>query len=261
MHMLRKVRELRTYTLQVPNGFIGEIGDLYFDDATWTVRYLVANGSAWLSSRQVLISPIALGKIDDMKNTLDVNLTVEQVGNSPSIDSEKPVSREYEAEYYRYYGWPFYWVGEERWGWATYPMDMRLPGMSDTLHAQNGDPHLRSVEEVMGYQIQARDGDIGRVVDFIVNDETWALRYLVITTRALLSGRQVLISPHWIENINWERSTVTVDLLRESIQSAPEYDPQSVVTRSYEIQLFNHFGREEDFDAVYVGHQAGIRTK
>lgn len=261
MHMLRRVKELHEYTLDAVNGLVGKVNELYFDDATWTVRYLVAKASPWMPRQEVLLSPIAVKKIDDMKASVDLNLTVEQIQNSPAASTERPVSREYEEEYYHYYGWPLYWAGEERWGWGTYPMDMRLPGTGDTLHAREGDPHLRSTRETTGYSIQARDGDIGHIEDFIVHDETWALRYMVVNTRNFMPGREVLISPHWIESISWERSRISVDLMRDAIANAPEYDPRSVVTRNYEMQLFRHFGREEDMDAVFVGRKAAAGTR
>jgi hypothetical protein len=256
MHMLRKFTELRDFTLAAQGVVIGKPGDLYFDDDTWTVRYIVLRESAWFSRRQVLISPIALGKIDDNKRVIDVNLTAEQIKNSPPADSDTLVSRQFEKEYYRYYGWPTYWMGEGRWGASAYPTGMAIPDVSGILKGADGVSCLRSLCGLIGYAIEARDGAIGEVVDANVNDETWALRYLVVNTRMVLPGKEILISPHWLEHIAWDNSIISADLSLDQIRNAPGYDPGSVLTRHDEAQLFRYFGREDDREAVRVRHRA-----
>ena len=105
----------------------------------------------------------------------------------------------------------------------------------------NVDPHLRSALEVLGYHIHARDGDIGHVDDYIVGDQNWTVPYVVVDTRNWLPGKKVLISPAWIESIDWERSHVTIPLLKDAIQTAPEYDESSEITREYEERLHEHY--------------------
>jgi sporulation protein YlmC with PRC-barrel domain len=102
---------------------------------------------------------------------------------------------------------------------------------------------LRSLEEVKGYHIQATDGKIGHVEDFIVDDESWEIRYLVVDTRKWLHGKQVLLSPKWIQEIKWLESNVYVDLSREAVRNSPKYDPFSPVNREYEIRLYDYYGR------------------
>lgn len=106
------------------------------------------------------------------------------------------------------------------------------------------DPHLRSTDNVMGYKIQASDGEIGHVEDFIIDDEIWAIRYLVIDTRNWLPGKKVLVSTHWIERVCWDESKVFVNLLRESIRQSPEYTEESLITRDYETGLHHHYNRQ-----------------
>src|SRR5471032_2362823 len=114
--MLQNTAELYGFKLTASDGEIGHVKDFYFDDKTWVIRYLVADTGSWLSGRLVLISPHAFGTLDENKKTLHVALRKKQIENSPSPESHKPVSRQYEIEYFRYYGWPTYWEGGAMWG-------------------------------------------------------------------------------------------------------------------------------------------------
>jgi hypothetical protein len=108
---------------------------------------------------------------------------------------------------------------------------------------QESDPHLRSTREVIGYHIQARDGEIGHVEDLIVEDEIWFIRYLVIDTRNWLPGRKVLVAPAWAEQVNWVERRVYLDLSRETVKNSPEFDPSMPVNREYEVRLYDYYGR------------------
>jgi hypothetical protein len=168
------------------------------------------------------------------------------VQDSPPIAADQPVSRQYEQEYFKYFGWPAYWHGPALWGPGPFPLLYPpVPALGDepgTIHP-SGDPHLRSVKEVSGYHLQARDGELGHVDDVVVEDSNWAIRYLVIQTRAWL-GRKVLLAPQWIQEVRWQNSSVAVDLTRDCIKHAPEYDPHSAITREYEVSLFKYYSRE-----------------
>jgi uncharacterized protein YrrD len=243
--MLNTAKSLKGYKLESLDGEIGMAREFYFDDRYWTVRYLVADTGDWLTDKQVLLSPYALVGVIPHDEQIVVNLTKKQIQDSPSLDTDKPVSRQYEEEYYGYYGWPNYWGGMDVWG--TYPYIMRDPEQWG-FHG-NGerawDPHLRSTREVTGYDILAKDGLIGHVDDFIIDDETWTIRYLVVATRNWLPGKKVLVSPKWITSVNWTESNVTTDLTREAIKQSPEYTEDSLLTRAYEIGLHQHYGRPE----------------
>lgn len=248
--MLHKASDFKSMVLQATNGDIGRVKDLYFGDENWTVRYLVADTGKWLPGRKVLISPFAVQQVHTDK--VVINLTREQIENSPSIDEHKPVSRQFEIEYYRYYNWPYYWQGTAMWGplprpstsygQVTGPQGQTWPPL-DTAQTPT-DPHLRSVNEVTGYYIQARDGELGHVEDFLVEDEVWGISYLVVDTRNWWPGKKVLISPEWTQSVDWHQSKVHVDLDRETIKSAPEYNPSEPLNREYEERLFRHYKRE-----------------
>jgi sporulation protein YlmC with PRC-barrel domain len=225
--MLQNLKELYGNKLAASDGEIGQVEDFYFDDKTWAVRYLVANTGTWLSGRQVLLSPHAFGRWDrDMKSLL-VNLTRKQIENSPSIESHRPVSRQYEEEYYRYYGWPAYWDGGGMWGIGEYPVVLPPPTKQEIeahQHHRRDDKHLRSTHAVTGYHIQATDGAIGRVTGFMVDDKSWAIRELVVESGHWYSGKEILISPSKIERISYDESKVFVNLPRADIQRTTEDD-------------------------------------
>lgn len=244
--MLRSVKEVKGYTLRADDGKIGHCTDFLFDDEIWTIRYMVADTGRWLPGKKVLISPISLGEPDWASNLLPVLLSKKQIEQAPELDENAPVSRQYEIKYHEYYGWPTYWVGPDVWGLNNYPAPLFSKKLKESakVESENGDPHLRSATEVMGYHIHARDGEIGHVEDFIVEDHTWTIRYMIIDTRNWLPGsRKVLVSPKWIDSVEWLENKVKIDLTVEQIRQAPEYDPAAPVNRAYEEKLYDFYGR------------------
>lgn len=255
--MLSNVNTLKGYKLDGFDGEIGKVEGFYFDDQHWTIRYLVAETGIWLTGRQVLISPYALFAVVKEKQHITVRLSKKQIEESPSLDSDKPVSRQFEEAYYGHYGWPTYWDGPYVWGTTPY-LERKRDKWIKTIQMEKGwDPHLRSTEIVSGYHIQALDGEIGHVEDFILDDVTWAIRYLVVGTRNWWPGKKVLISPHWIERVSWAESKVVVNLNRETIKQSPEYTAESLVTQDYETGLHRHYDRRGYW---VVEREAGVAT-
>ncbi len=249
--MLRNVKDLRGYAIRATDGVIGEVGDLYFDDEDWATRYLVVDTGSWLSGRKVLVSPLAIGHPDWTSRSLPVSLTKAQVENSPDIDTQKPVSRQYEAAYFAYYGYPYYWGGAGIWGMGAYPGALTTErqfeeGMKTRRAAAKQTPddcHLRSCSDVIGHHIHATDGDIGHVDDFVMDDHTWAIRYLVVNTSNWWVGHRMLVAPQWIEAVDWSTAKVSVDLTRDAIKGAPPYDGVAPFTRAQEQAMYKHYGR------------------
>ncbi len=112
-----------------------------------------------------------------------------------------------------------------------------------TNRDNGADPHLRSCNEVKGYHIHARDGEIGHVQGFLVDDSMWAIRYLIVDTSNWWMGHQILLSPEWIRDVSWAQSTVNIDLDRQAIKDAPAYDPNAPLIRSAEGSIYSHYGR------------------
>jgi sporulation protein YlmC with PRC-barrel domain len=260
--MLRSTKDLEGYAIEATDGMIGEVKDVYFDDEKWVVRYLIVETGSWLASRKVLISPIAIGKADWAARVLAVSITKDQVRNSPDIDTDKPVSRQHEMQYLNYYSYPYYWGGANFWGNSTYPGAM-LTGVgyagsgaeflvaqaargradAETEGRQKGDPHLRSGNAVMNYHIEATDGGMGKVKSLLIDEETWAVRYLVVDTSNWWLGQQVIIAPQWIQAIGWPDATIDVKVTRQAVKDAPRYDPSAPLSRDHEMSLHQHYGR------------------
>jgi hypothetical protein len=241
--MFYKATTLKFYSLHSLDGKIGAVRDFYFDDRHWTIRYLVAETGDWLTDRQVLISPYALAAVNEQEQSISINLTNKQIKDSPSLDSDKPVSRQFEEAYHGYYGWPMYSGGPFIWGPYPNIVRDRKKVKGSTQNKKAWDSHLRSAEHVSGYHIQAKDGEVGHVDDFIIDDEIWAIRYLVINTRNWWPGKKVLVSPRWIDSVSWGDSKVFVDLLRGTIKQSPDYLKEPMLTRDYEVRLHQHYNR------------------
>ena len=262
--MLHSSAELEGFKIGATDGEVGKIRDFYFDDHSWVIRYLVVNTGAWLADRQVLISPFAIGEPDWEQNVLPVSITRQQVKDSPSIDTDKPVSRQHEVGYLGYYGYPLYWGGSGMWGGYGYPGAMmtglgyggtdaqyrrteadtaRRSYEEDIVRREQQDPHLRSCSEVARYHIHASDGEIGHVDGFLVDARSWSIRYLVVNTSNWWIGHKMLVSPEWIKDVSWAAGTVNVDLTRAAVQSAPPYDPETQLDRIEEDSMYKHYGR------------------
>jgi len=225
-HLLN-TKELVGNKLAALDGDIGHIRDFYFDDNIWVVRYAVADTGSWLTGRLVLLSPHAFGKLDQREKTLHINLRKLQIQDSPSIDSHKPVSRQYEVEYFRYYGWPAYWAGDAMWGLGGFPV--LVPPAKDEIEAQRiyyhrDDKHLQSTLDVTGYPIQAVDGVIGHVSSFLVDDRSWAIRDMVVETGHWYSGKEIRIPTSQIERISYMEAKVIVTLTMAEIDKTAEHE-------------------------------------
>ena len=200
--MLIKAKTIKGYKLNSLEGEIGKVNEFYFDDKHWAIRYLIADTGSWLTDRRVLISPYAMVSVNKEAKQIEINLTKKQIENSPSLDSDKPVSLQYEQAYYLYYGWPSYWGGSSMWGSSPFIVHESEKWNKSTQSEKGWNPHLRSTQEVSGYHIQAVDGKIGHVEDFIIDDwTTWAIRYLIVNTQNWWPGKKVLVSPKWIERV------------------------------------------------------------
>jgi hypothetical protein len=235
--MFTNIELLYGKKLGASDGAIGHVKDFYFDDQTWFVRYLVADTGSWLSGRQVLLTSHAFGihafwGSEEDANVLLVNLTQKQIENSPPIETHRPVSRQFEEDYYRYYGWPTYWDAGGMLGLAGFPVvSPPLPAEGPLHHGHNqrDDLHLRSAKAVKGYHVQATDGVVGTVSSFMLDGRTWAIRELVVETGHWYSGKKILILPENIGRISYPDSTVFVNLTKEDIQQTSANDVAQVV--------------------------------
>lgn len=239
-----KMNTLIGYKLLGQDGEFGKIKEFLFDDQHWAVRYLVADTGSWLEDRQVLISPYVLKSIDAPNKQIHIELTRAQIEASPPLSTDLPVSKQYQEAYYSYYGLPLYWGGPYMWGASMDIIKDREIWNINAPTENAWDPHLRSSHDMSGHKILALDGEIGHAADFILDDSSWAIRYLEIATSNWPVAKHVLISPRWIERISWKDMSVTVSLLRDTIKNSPIYNPNVLLTRDYESDLHHHYKRD-----------------
>jgi sporulation protein YlmC with PRC-barrel domain len=244
--MLRSLKDMTGYKILAKDVEIGKVNDFYFDDDNWVVRYLVDKTGLWFLGKQVIISPASFEKPDWENKEFPVSLTKEQVKNSPPIECEEPVSKEIEKKIAEYYGWPMYGGGHGIEGWAggtTYansavPYLISRNIVKDKIIKEEG---LRSTNEVTGYEITADGEKIGYVKDFIIDDETWAIRYMVLETSKVLKGKNVIIAPEWINWISWYQKQLSVDIPKEKIKKCPDFEISAPISREYEELLYKHY--------------------
>src|ERR1700722_18500433 len=252
--MLWHASAINGYAIAASDGEIGTVGDFLFDDASWSVRWLVVDTGNWLSGRKVLLPPSVLGQLDAKEEKFSVTLTKQQIKDSPEVDTDRPVSRQMETSVYDYYGWSPYWgSGFYMGGYGYMPgSGMASPYLGGRrreaeladAQANRDDVHLRSAEAVTGYHIHARDGEIGHVEDFLVAEADWSIRYLIVDTKNWWPGKSVLVSPILAIEIDWIDRLVELDCSRQSIKNAPTYDTSTMVDRAYERNYHDHHAKE-----------------
>ena len=276
--MLRTMKSMEGYAIGALDGAIGHVKDFYFDDEAWVVRYLVVETGEWLERRKVLISPISIGEPNWTAKIFPVSITQAQVKASPNIDTDKPVSRQHEEGYLRYFDYPYYWGGASLWGGglyagalifenpnyasAAYDAQALVAAQAAQAHAKthsHDNAHLRSGNAVKHYSVHATDGDIGRVEGLLVDDMTWAIRYLIVSTSKWWGGHEVLIAPEWIDDINWSEGRFVVELSRQAVKDSPPYDAAKPLTRELETGTFKHYGRDGYWPRE-AGHAAPRRS-
>ena len=223
--MLQSIKTICGDKIGAADGEIGQVKDFYFDDKRWVIRYLVADTGTWLPGRLVLISPLACKELYQPGKLLLVNLTKLQIENCPSIDAHKPVSRQYEEEYYRYYDWPIYWQGEGVWGMSGFPIlpdpvqpHSHAAATKTNVATEHFDTHLRSAQAVIGYQIQAGEEIIGQVMDFMMDDKSWMIKEVIVNTGNRFAVNKLVLLPSQIERISYDDSKVFVNATKEALQ-------------------------------------------
>ncbi|MEZ4590092.1 MAG: PRC-barrel domain-containing protein [Chloroflexota bacterium] len=248
--MQKMIQNIHGYTIQATDGDVGKVDTLYVDEETWAIRYLVVDVGNWFTTDKILLSPIAVNEVDTDNETISVALTKAQVKESPDVDTDKPVSRQYETALHDYYNWRPYWLDAPTYAGGL--MAVRTPTTLTyqprpetrvTTATDSGDPYLRSTSEMEGYHIHATDGEIGHIEAFLVDADLWFVRYFVVDTRNWLPGKKVIVAPNWINTIHWADRNVTVGLTKKAIKSSPEFEEPIVVNRDYEQRLYDHYQR------------------
>jgi hypothetical protein len=240
--MLRPTKAFTTLKLRARDGDIGHPRDFYIDDRNWTVRYLVADTGGWLSGRHVLLSPHALQAIVEDAQVLVVDLSKQQIENSPLEESERPISRQFESAYFVYYGWPGFWIGSTALGVVPILSLSGPPAGVGALPEPVSDPHLRSTHDLIGYHLSASDGEIGHIAEFLIDERTWMATYLIVETGHWWAGKLIVVPSSAITT--WDGRKAHLALSRQQLASAPEFAVDQPLTAADEARWQLHYARQ-----------------
>lgn len=239
--MLRSIKEIIGYSVKAKDENVGKVVNFYFDDQKWKVRYLIVDMGTWMLGKEVLISPAGFYDKPDWKNkTFSVVFqNKEQVEQCPDVDTTKPVSRQKEIEYLSYFGWPEYWDLE-----GDYMLTPKtVPPKAMVKTKKEEEMRIRSIKEVLGYSIHAKDGRIGHIDDFIVDDKEWDIRFIVVSTRNIIPGKKVLVPVVFAEKILWEKGEIYFDLIKTAIENSQEYNSSALVNSEDEAKVYDYYRR------------------
>lgn len=252
--MLRKLQNLKGFTIHGKDDDLGKVEDFYFDQHRFVLRYIVVDTGSWLKNEQTLISTNAFKQVNYEQKEILVDLTSDELEEAPSLEKNRSVSKVMEEKIVKHFDWPIYW---------TSPLTSDGPAIQagsiirenlfnfDDLtdeekraEEEEIESNLRSFNEVRGYHIQAEDKEFGHLEDLFVDEENWVIRYLLIDTRNILPGKDVLIAPEWLQNISWNQEKIFVSKTKKEIKNAPEYKEEKagyLVHRDYEQKLYDHY--------------------
>ncbi len=261
--MLTRARDLNGYSIHTADGQSTKIDFLIFDDENWAVRYLVLELGFWISGKKVLISPVALEKSGEQ--SLVAKTSKDALRNGPEIDVDQPITRDDEISLHKFFSWPYYWDFPPHVGSSGSPL-YSSPVFTASRYTASGQPkysthvaveevaitHLRSTKSLSGFHVMARNEEIGRIEDILVDDEVWAVRYFIIDIRNWLPGKKVLFSPHWIRGVDWDDGEVYLEDTKETVKSGPEYDHSIPVDRDYEKRLYDYYRRPKYWSSAYT---------
>jgi hypothetical protein len=234
--MAYTARQLCGLDVRARDGDGGTVHDLYFDDEDWSVCFVVVSVGRWPFDRRVLVSPPGLRVPDEEDEVLPVALSRAQLSECPEAHAHRTVAALRREERSAYQEWLPVWPWRVPFGARPMPPLALLHmgdeggegeggGTSPGMSRDRGDAHLRSMSEVIGYHIQAKDGEVGHVEDFLLCDKDWVIKYVLVDTRNWWGGRKVVVEPQWIEEFKCGESKVYLKLARGGVEGIPQYDP------------------------------------
>jgi hypothetical protein len=240
---LQLAQELEGRAVHAADGSIGMLEAFCFDAVGWVVRYLVVDTGDWLMGRQVLVPSFAVDDTSAREPAIIVELTRYQIEGSPPLDAERPILRAYEARYHAHYNWPPYWEVDPLTGLqlSQVPVSPELV-TGESASGRYRESHLQRSTGLYGCDVVARDGMTGKVMDLVIDVRYFSIRYLMVAIHDDAAVRNVLLSPAWIDHVDWKERSVNVDLQGAVIVTAPHFNTAAGISREYEARLLAHYG-------------------
>lgn len=246
--MLHTLNDLEDFTVNANDGYIGKVKDFYFDDRTWIIRHLVAETGTWLKHRNVLLKPALIKSVDQETKTITVDISMYEVKNGPGFNKNLVVSPQTEIDYLSYYGYSFYRGTTEVDGQDEDEQQVaEIFAAIDAVRRMNEDRHLRSCKEIINYNIEALDSEVGHLQSMLFDADRWSVQYLLVNTSNWWLGHQVLIEPQMIKDISWGDARIYVDMSRQQVQDSPIFDPDAADAH------------EKDLAHLHRNHQNNVR--
>ncbi len=252
--MLRSLSEIIGYLVYSGQSRIGKCKDVIFDDQKWTTRYIDVDTGTWLPGRRVLLSPLSLQEPNHVNQIIKTSLMAKEIEEAPNLEDDAPVSKYWEDKYYSHFGWPPYYKGGALWGPTNTPRDLLIQ-LKEENSPEDNQRFLRSIREVNGYKLSCKEDEFGQVSDFIVDSQNWAIRYIVVETHRWIPGEKVLISPDWVENIDWPNRQMDFNLTKREIVNSPKFNSREPINKVYELQLYDYYGRPKYWETQKLSHE------
>ena len=230
--MLHSARALSRYEAYATDGKLGRATDAYIDETTYEIRYLVVETSRWLPGKKLLVSNRWLGIPDKDAQRFPINMTRSAAEERTASTDDLPVSWKMEELLKVRFG------GLDSRGGSpssavvgSVTRQAATQAKFETGAVQAADnPNLRSLREIMGYQIEAVDGPLGVAHDFLIDDEGWVVRWMVVDTKSWKPGREVLVPPEWVETVSWSEKRIHVRVSRQKVKTSQRVDRASHVS-------------------------------
>jgi len=225
--VLKRLKELQGYVLQAVDGPVSAVSAFYIDERDWAVRFLAVDTGEWLEGRRVFIALDDLGQPDHDSRVIPVNRRRAELSkHAPPGEASSGA------------------IGVEN--LTAIPLLELGDQIGEDLTGEDANPRaVISSSELASYRIEARDGDIGRIDDFIVEDSAWNVLYLVVDTGGWTSSRQVVVSPSWITEIDQEDAEVEIDLKKETIANSPALDQDTPIDQNFETRIYDHYRKNQ----------------
>jgi hypothetical protein len=222
---LQSAKQFHGFTMQTLDGNAGTVKETLFDEAAWVIRYLVVETGGWLDHHEILIAPMSVTQIDWGKKTVYVNLTTDQIKESPGIGVTRPMLRADEAEFLDHYGYTHYWNGLSS---ALAPTPQASADDAARREAIEHDlaqvaSDLHSSVEIIGCAVRTSDDTDGQVDDLQFDDTSWDIAFLVVDPHDWSADSSVLVSPTRVEQVDWEETQVTLAMARNELERCPKY--------------------------------------
>ncbi len=238
--MFISIKSIGAYSVHCTDGELGVLEAFHFDDRTWSIRYLVININSLLNPKRVLLLPTAAYELSWSDHSIKVNLNKKQVMNATPYSADLPVSVQHELLDRKNFHTLYL---SDPWSGSVLPMWFPNTDKAGELVEVIGDEDLRCTSMTIGYKVMASDKQAGKVVDMILDDHEWKIKYLVVDTNGFLPLGDVLLSVKHVDGFVTDDEIISIDISSDELKHCPKYDSNAPVNRDYVMKYYDYEGR------------------